>query len=77
VAAADDSVRTIAEEIVRYLDGHPNAADTVEGIVQWWLARQRYDATKVSVQRALDKLEQQNRIRKSTLPDGATVYAKR
>ena len=29
----------LAREILRYLEGHPAAKDTVDGIAQWWLRR--------------------------------------
>jgi hypothetical protein len=32
----------LSEEILSYLGAHPQAADTVDGIVGWWLPRQRH-----------------------------------
>ena len=29
--------RELARAILRYLEAHPEAKDTVEGIAQWWL----------------------------------------
>ena len=34
------SVGNIAQEILRYLERHPDAKDTLEGIAQWWLQPQ-------------------------------------
>ncbi len=31
----------VAEAILAYLDEHPQAMDTLEGIAEWWLLRQR------------------------------------
>lgn len=47
------------EEIVEYLRAHPSAADTVDGIIQWWLSRQRYETAKDVIQKALDDLVEQ------------------
>jgi len=46
----------VALKILRYLEERPNAADTVEGIVEWWVPKQSiYEEAKV-VQRALDDM---------------------
>ncbi|MBA4142839.1 MAG: hypothetical protein H0X43_07500 [Nitrosospira sp.] len=44
------------EEIIEYLRAHPAAADTVDGILEWWLCSQRYKTTKDAIQKALDDL---------------------
>ena len=51
-AASDDDCERL---IQRYLEEHPGAADTAEGISQWWLPGE--DASlSAGVQRALDAL---------------------
>jgi hypothetical protein len=35
---SSDKVDTIAARIIKYLRNSPQAADTVEGITQWWLS---------------------------------------
>jgi hypothetical protein len=35
------AVPDIAREILRYLDHHPEAKDTLDGIAQWWLRREQ------------------------------------
>ena len=30
----------MAQAILRYLQGHPDAKDTLEGIAQWWLLKE-------------------------------------
>jgi len=30
----------MARAILRYLQGHPDAKDTLEGIAQWWLLKE-------------------------------------
>ena len=65
----------IAEEILLYLQSHPDAADSLEGIVQWWLLRQRYLRGLNQVQTALDSLMHQGLLEKTTNADGTIIYA--
>lgn len=46
----------IAEEILDYFATHPDAQDTLEGIVEWWLLEQRIKWSRAYVQEALDEL---------------------
>jgi hypothetical protein len=46
--------RAIAREILGYLDSHPEAKDTLDGIVQWWLPHRRSDGP--AVERAVSLL---------------------
>ena len=48
--------RPIAEEILDYLAAHPNAQDTLEGIVEWWLLEQQIKCGAASVREAVAKL---------------------
>ncbi len=61
--------------ILGYLRAHPQAADTVDGIVGWWLPRQRHDEAVDRVQDALDKLVASGLLEKITLVDGTVLYA--
>lgn len=63
-------VLALADEIAGYLDSHPDAADSAEGILTWWLARQRYAQTKRNVEQALEYLTEQGRVRVSEGPHG-------
>jgi hypothetical protein len=47
------------QEIIEYLRAHPSAADTVDGIIQWWLPLQRYETAKDAIQKALNDLVEQ------------------
>jgi hypothetical protein len=46
----------LAEEILEYLQAHPNASDTLSGITEWWVLKQRIEAAANDVQKALDQL---------------------
>ena len=63
------------DAILCYLWAHPQAADTVDGIVEWWLPR-RYHAEAVErVQEALDELVAGGWMEKIALVDGRVLYA--
>jgi len=69
-------IRAIAAKIARYLDRHPHASDTLEGVSRWWLLQQRYEETEEKVQRALNYLAEEGRVIKRTLPGGKVVFAR-
>lgn len=67
-------VESIVEELLRYLKTHPHAGETLEGIVQWWLLRQRYiDATE-TIRQALLILEQEGYVMRIVNPDGVELF---
>jgi hypothetical protein len=68
-------VMQLDEEILTYLREHSNAADTLEGIIEWWLPRQRYEQGKTLIQKALDDLVVQGLIKRDCLSDGTAIYS--
>ena len=46
----------IAYEILAYLAKNPDAQDTVDGIVEWWLLAQHIERQIARVKEALDEL---------------------
>ena len=65
----------IEERILRYFADHPHAADTAEGIHQWWLGD--LVASLDDVEAALQRLVDAGAIVARTLGDGSIVYARR
>ena len=63
----------VAEAVMRYLRHQPDAADTLEGVVKWWLPRQRYLDTRERVEAALELLVQRELVEKFAGP-GGVVY---
>jgi hypothetical protein len=72
----DSAIRRLAREIAFYLEEHPDAVDTADGILRWWLSRRRIDATAEHVERALDLLIADGIVERRRLPDGRSVYAR-
>jgi len=69
-----DTTSEVTLKILRYLDQNPNAADTADGILEWWLPKQSiYEEEKV-VKRALDELVKQNLILATRSSDARRHY---
>jgi hypothetical protein len=70
----DQEIVAIAQEIHDYLSAHPNAVDSLEGVVKWWLTRQRFESATDSVQKALDYLVAGGLVSKKVIASGRVVY---
>lgn len=64
----------VASAVLGYLRHHPDAADTLEGIVRWWLPQQRYETEKARIEQILEKLVADGALRCERLPGGAVLY---
>lgn len=73
-AKGDDEIE---RSLLIYLRGHPQAADTLDGIVEWWLPLQRYETARLHIERTLEKLVIDGTLRRDLLRDGAVLYALR
>jgi hypothetical protein len=76
-AMTDDEVSALHKlqrEILSYLAQHPDAKDTVEGIVQWWLPREDTRMKVSHVSSALEGLVERGWMTASGLGQGARVY---
>lgn len=62
------------QAIVDYLAQSPKAADTAQGIAQWWLPRIGVGASVQEVEQALVHLLAQRKVECTTLPDGSVIY---
>jgi hypothetical protein len=63
------------ETILRYLAANSRAADTVEGVVNWWLPRQRYLDTYEAIENILEELAAEGLVVKTRLPDDKVIYS--
>jgi hypothetical protein len=61
-------------EILRYLAQNPEANDTVEGIVEWWLLEQRINHSVAEVTAVLAEFRAQGLIVARQGLDGRTHY---
>lgn len=65
----------LRETILSYLNNCSNAADTIEGVISWWLPRQRYNDSYKNILRILEQLVDEKTLLKTRLPDGNVIYA--
>lgn len=64
----------VVAEVLRYLQAHPHAADTIEGITRWWLAPKLGTVSAESLERALARLMESGHVQRDALSDGRYVY---
>jgi hypothetical protein len=68
--------RAVSDAILRYFAEHPDAADSVTGIEQWWLPGEGVHVEAGELHAALDWLVEHGRVRRARLPDGTEVYSR-
>ncbi|HAR45557.1 MAG: hypothetical protein A2X56_08650 [Nitrospirae bacterium GWC2_57_13] len=64
----------IAREILNYLADHPDAEDTLDGIVQWWLLERKIYQHTAAVQEALEGLVAEGVILEQRQVEASAVY---
>jgi hypothetical protein len=62
------------QAIERYVAQHPAAADSAEGIAQWWLPAMGIDASMDEVTQALEILVDRGVLERAPLPGGQAIY---
>ena len=70
-----DRIAIAMEGILTYVRVHPQARDTAEGIVHWWLPPDSTTPQLSDVQEALDRLIIAGLIRAESVPGGTVVYS--
>jgi hypothetical protein len=67
-------VEALSREILDYLDQHPDASDTLEGISTWWLEQQRIEQLVDEVADALELLIKRGAVKAQPQNNGITTY---
>ena len=65
---SEQTLPKFAKEILRYLADHPGAADTVQGILQWWLHQIWAEEGTREAQIALDLLVKKGWLTETEIP---------
>lgn len=73
----DEELARLASEIREYLEDHPRAADSAEGVAKWWLKRQRFEQSLTKIRQALEYLEAEGVVKKTSVEDPVYSLADR
>ena len=64
----------IAQDLLRYLIGHPQAQDTLEGIAEWWIPERRIESRTAKIREVLKELAAAGLILERQGPDSRARY---
>ncbi len=64
----------VARDILAYLVDNPDAQDTLEGIIQWWLLEQKIKYQTKMVKEALEELVKNGLILERKAENSKTSY---
>lgn len=70
----DEKREKISEMILSYLQRYPDAGDTLEGIMKWWIGFEKIESSIQDVVDVLENLIQQREISMHNTVDGTTIY---
>lgn len=68
--------QALCDALRRYLERHPDAADSPEGIRRWWLPQGLQAIPLGVLLPALEHLVDGGEMQRTTLPDGTALYAR-
>ena len=68
-------IRRLREAILEHVLRHPEASDTPQGILAWWLADGCFEDAPGLIDETLSVLANEGLLRRLRLPDGGTLYA--
>lgn len=72
----DAMIASLARQILIYLDSHPAAADSLNGVARWWLADSSLNTDFDTLSQALDDLVDRGLVLSRSTPDGQVIYSR-
>lgn len=73
-SGATTTTSVIVDAVRQYLVQHPDAADSPEGILRWWLPKELQRVPIDLLRQALEILVATGEVHNRTLPDGTSLY---
>ena len=64
----------VSREILSYLIDHPNAEDTLEGILEWWLTERCVKSQMQKVQSAIEVLVRHGLVLENAIAGSESTY---
>ena len=74
MSADDTEMGVLVDAIARYLQAHPRAADSLEGIQAWWLPSPLNAGPLAAVIAALEELQRRGVVEKATVDGNRAIY---
>ena len=71
----EDEVKSIAAEIMTYLQQRPMASDSLDGIIHWWLVQQAIEKNIDLVEQALEQLANEGKVSKKMNTKRDAIYS--
>ncbi len=73
----DEKIKKLEKEISRYLSHREFSADTLDGILDWWVDEQPVEGNKHLIKQAVDNLIKKGFLDKRVMPDGTELFHKK
>jgi Fe2+ or Zn2+ uptake regulation protein len=68
-------ITCLRDAILEYLQRNPDAADTLRGVMDWWLPAEHRATQAQALEQALEQLVALQLVVRTELPDGTILYA--
>lgn len=66
----------LSDVLLEYLEHHPDASDTLDGILGWWLPDMHPPPSAEALHATLDALEAEDKLIHTVMVDGSVLYAR-
>lgn len=72
---SETELASLRDGILHYLQNNSNAADSLEGIMNWWLPQTYKKGDAARVEQVLEQLIAEGLVKKTSLVDGTVLYS--
>ena len=73
---SESDMKFLRKEIIDYLRKNPNAGDSLEGVMNWWLSQRNKKPDVAEIEQVLEQLIAEGSVRKVSLVGGTILYRK-